>query len=292
MPDVLITGSGMIATALAAAGPRYGWSVELHPQAQTDITDGAAVRSAVLAAQPNLIFHTAALTRVNYCQEHPAEALLVNRTGTMNVVQAAQETGAQVIYFSTDYIFNGRVGRPWVETDAPGPLNVYGESKLAGEEIIRAYPQGYVVRTSGVFGNSNDPGGERNFFRAITTKLCQTDEEIPVVADQMTTVTYAPHLAEMLFTLLSRELAPIVHLTSDGNGTWYDWARLATRQLGIDEARIAPISAAERNEPARRPTLAVLGSEVAGVPELRATCPAIDGLATYLSSLDMQPPVP
>lgn len=292
MPEVLITGSGMIATALAAAGPRYGWNVELHPQTRTDVTDVAAVRSAVLAGQPNLIFHTAALTRVNYCQEHLDEAMLVNRDGTMNVVQSAQETGAQVIYFSTDYVFDGRVGRPWVETDMPGPLNAYGESKLAGEEVVRTYSHGFVVRTSGVFGHSNDPGGERNFFRAVATMLRKTTEEIPVVADQMTAVTYAPHLAEMLFTLLSREIPPIVHLTSDGNGTWYDWARLATRQLGMDEGRIAPISAAERNEPARRPTLAVLGSEVSGVPELRALYPAVDGLATYFSGLGMQPPAP
>jgi dTDP-4-dehydrorhamnose reductase len=251
---------------------------------ELDITNPEQVSYLVGRYNPEILFHTAALTKVNYCEEHSEEAMLINKRGTANVAAAAQAAQAKLIYFSTDYVFQGSGEVPIEEGEAPVPLNVYGASKLAGEQSVAGYGQGHIVRTSGVFGQRTD-GTERNFFRAILEKLTQSDDTIEVVDDQFTCITYAPHLASMLLELLPDRLPKLVHMTSRGADSWYGWARQVAAAAGLDPVRIVPVPT-DASSPVQRPRYSVLGSRYAEVAKLIGQHPATSGIADYVRLLE------
>ena len=284
MPNrILITGSGMVACALAHFAPRYGHTVFVLGHDQLDITDRNAVRSAFKEFHPDTVLHTAALTLVDYCEENPAEAVLVNQEGTQHVVGAAEQLMARLIYFSSDYVFDGTGDRPWLENEYPNPINVYGMSKCGGEQIARAYHRGSIVRTSGIFGPRYDGKPERNFVRAITERLYSDADNIPVVADQFTAITYAGHLASMVFSLLSEGLPDIVHMTSSGKDSWYGWARRIAELLDMDSGRLSPVSSEEYNRRVPRPGYSVLGSQYRSVTAMVSMHSAENGLKDYIT---------
>lgn len=276
----------MVANALYDAAQSQAGPAVLLRRDQLDVTARDAVLQAVEQEQPGLIFHTSAMTRVNYCEEHPQAALLANGTGTRNVCDAAELVGAELVYFSTDYVFDGARHQPYLEDAPPNPLNVYGSSKLAGERAVAAYPRGHIVRTSGVFGRRADGKPERNFFRAIAHRLLTGTGSIPVVADQITAVTYAPHLAEMVFGLLrGAGLPAVVHLTSQGSASWAKWAAIAAAALGAGTHRLEATTAAEYGGPVSRPAYSVLGSQYAAVRKQVAHHKAQYAIKAYVSAI-------
>lgn len=279
---VLITGAGMLGCALAQEATVRGHAFTLFSRQQLDVTNARQAAYLLQEHQPELVFHTAALTKVNYCEEQPDEAQLVNAKGTANITAAAAALGARLIYFSTDYLFDGSGSRPITEDAAPAPRNAYGESKLAGEGLVAGYEYGHIVRTSGIFGRRTD-GTERNFFRAIFEKLTQSYEPIEVVDDQFTCVTYAPHLAAMVLSLLP-DLPRIVHLTSAEENSWHGWARELAQAAGFDPARIVPVPT-DTGSPVRRPRYSVLESRYPRVNELIGQHPATNGIADYVRLL-------
>lgn len=287
MQRILITGSGMVGSALLAHAPDYGITASLLSRQQASITEQSAVERAVRAAKPDIVIHTAAETRVDYCEDHGEEALQVNAMGTVQVRNAAAACGADFVYLSTDYVFNGEKSTPWLESDEPNPVNAYGVSKLAGEWAAGAYEMGFIIRTSGVFGPRGDGKPERNFFRTIASRLAADDRPVEVVDDQITAVTYAPHLARMILELAGSGFLPTAHLTSAGQDSWWGWARRAAGILGQDAARIKAVATDDLGGEtrARRPRFSVLGSESAAITSLVGRYPAEEGLREYLSSL-------
>lgn len=275
-----ITGSGMLGSALADALCSHGYAVALSPRSLLNLDDRDRLRTFARQAQPDLVLHSAALTRVNYCQSHPDEALAVNGVGVANIVHAAREVDAQLVLFSTDYVFDGGKNEPWTESDTPSPINAYGESKLAGERAALSYQHGHVVRTSGVFGARCDGSAERNFFRAIAEKLLR-HQPLDVVSDQSTAVTYAPHLAAMLLAMLAAGMPRIVHLTSGGIDSWYGWARHAAELLGLKAADIRPCERQDSDDATPRPRYSVLGSEISIAADLAQRYSALAGIAEY-----------
>jgi dTDP-4-dehydrorhamnose reductase len=287
MTDALITGSGMVATALLECAPDFGIAARRLARREADLTDPAAVERAIRAARPEVIIHTAAETRVDYCESHPEQALRINALGTVNVRNVAAEINAGLVYLSTDYVFDGDKSSPWLESDEPNPVNAYGISKLAGEWAVQAYERGRVVRTSGVFGSRGDGRLERNFFRAIAGRLAADASPVQVVDDLQTAISYAPHLARMLLQLIAGGLPQVVHLTSAGQDSWYGWARRAAVLLGYEPARIAAVSAEDISQRGRapRPRYSVLGSDNAEVATLIDRYPAEAGLEEYCASI-------
>lgn len=285
MSLILITGSGMLASALLEAARAQEHTARILPRAELDITDRAAMLHAVRTMRPNIIFHTAALTRVNYCEEHPEEAQLVNGTSVRYVAEAAEASMARLVYFSTDYVFDGRQSWPYLEDAPPTPINAYGASKLSGEQAVAAYFRGYILRTSGIFGPRPGTVPERNFFRAIVQQLLHEQGPIPVVTDQTTAVTYAPHLATMALSLLREDLPRLVHLTSGGSDSWYGWARLAAAALGAGLERIQPVTARELGLPVPRPAYSVLGSMHPSMRSLQSLYPAKPAVEAYVRQL-------
>jgi dTDP-4-dehydrorhamnose reductase len=198
-------------------------------------------------AVPELVLHAAAWTDVDGAEADPQEAAAVNVGGTRHVA----ELGAPLVYYSTDYVFDGRKTEPYVESDAPNPVSAYGRTKLFGEAA--AGEQAWIVRTSGLFG----PTGT-NFVKTMLD-LARERDEIAVVDDQRTAPTYVGHLAAATRELLGRPLG-IWHLTAEGDATWAEFAEAIFEEAGLD-TRVRRISSADLGRPAERPANAVLRSE-------------------------------
>jgi len=268
---VFITGAGQVGRSLHNAVADAGAAaVELSPHSELDVTDAAQVARSFIAFSPTLVFHTAALTRVDFCERRPDLAQLVNAEGTANVVRAAAERQARMVYFSTDYVFRGRDEGECAEDDAPEPLNVYGRTKLAGEYTVLAYPQGMVIRTAQVFA----PGG-RNFLAALRAQFAEEGEPLRLVSDEIATPTYASHLAAATLALAERASSGVFHLRGPEELSYYEWAKRYFEAAGLPLDRLLPVPRAEATRDAPRPRRAVLGMRAylgLGLPPL----PALD----------------
>jgi dTDP-4-dehydrorhamnose reductase len=216
----------------------------------------------------DLVLHAAAWTDVDGAEESPDGALTVNAVGTRNVVAL----GAPVVYYSTDYVFDGSKRDPYVESDEPRPLSAYGRSKLAGEQEVRA---GWIVRSSWLFGWAG-----HNFVRTML-RLGADRDEVSVVGDQRGSPTYVGHLAAATRALLERPHG-VWHLAAQGDCTWADLAEAIFEDAGL-ERRVRRIGTAELGRPAPRPAYSVLRSEREGAPQLPHWR---EGLRECLSRLD------
>ena len=197
----------------------------------------------------DVVLHAAAWTDVDAAEDEPQEAAAVNVGGTRHVA----ELGVPLVYFSTDYVFDGRKGEPYVESDAPNPLSAYGRTKVYGEGA--AGDSAWIVRSSGLYG----PTG-KNFVRAMLD-LARERDEVAVVDDQRTSPTYVGHLAQATRELLDRPFG-IWHLAAEGEPTWAEFAEAIFEEAGL-ETRVRRISSAELARPAARPAYSVLRSEKA-----------------------------
>ncbi len=288
MARVLLTGSGMVASAVASAAFSRGHEVQALPHGEVDLRDSALLRRRVSEFRPDWIFHTAALTKVDYCQENPREAVEVNTIATKVMVDIAEKMMANLVFFSTDYVFDGSQ-HLWYESSRPCPLNIYGSSKLEGEILTGGFFRGHVIRTSGVFGERLDGKQERNFFRAIASRYLENDAAIKVVNDQTTAVTYAPHLANMTMQLVEGGSFPkLVHLTSQGYDSWYGWAKHALESACLDSGRLVPVSSDSVDFRTPRPRNSRLNSEIPEVVSLIALHPAQQAVAEYFSKVLQQ----
>jgi dTDP-4-dehydrorhamnose reductase len=201
----------------------------------------------LLEPPPELVLHAAAWTDVDGAEDDPQGAAAVNVGGTHH----AAELGAPLVYFSTDYVFDGRKGAPYVESDAPNPLSAYGRTKLHGEGA--AGEEAWVVRTSGLFG----PSGT-NFVSAMLS-LGRERDEIAVVDDQRTSPTYVGHLAAATRELVDRPFG-VWHLAAEGEATWAEFAEAIFEEAEL-ETRVRRISSDELGRSAPRPAYSVLRSE-------------------------------
>ena len=285
MSRILLTGSGMVASALASEAHMRGHTVQALPHGEVDMRDLPQLRRRVTEFRPDWIVHTAALTKVDYCQENPREAVEVNTAATKALADLSQQLMARLIYFSTDYVFDG-TQHLWYESSPTKPLNIYGATKLEGEIIVRKFFRGHVVRTSGVFGERLDGKQERNFFRAIASRYMETEGQISVVDDQHTAVSYAPHLANMTLSLMTDEHFPkIVHLTSKGFDSWFGWAKLALESACLDSGRLVPVSCENVNFRTPRPRNSRLTSDIPEVVSLIALHPAKQAVEQYFGKV-------
>jgi len=241
---VLITGAGgQLGTALRQVFP----DADARTREQLDVT-----RPIEQVTERYLVLHAAAWTDVDGAEADPAGAETVNVAGTRNVVGV----GAPVVYYSTDYVFDGAKREPYVESDEPRPLSVYGRTKLGGEREIR---DGWIVRSSWLFGWTS-----RNFVTTML-ELGRERDEVAVVADQVGCPTYVGHLAEATKTLLELPQGSW-HVAAAGECSWAEFARAIFEEAGLD-CRVREITTEELGRPAPRPAYSVLRSEK-GAPEL------------------------
>jgi len=248
--DPLGAGRGFLITG---AGGQLGAALrEAFPEADARTREQLDVTQAFQVTTCNLVLHAAAWTDVDGAEADLEGARRVNVEGTRKVVVL----GAPVVYYSTDYVFDGSKREPYVESDEPRPLSVYGRTKLEGEREVR---DGWIARSSWLFGWTG-----KNFVRTML-QLGRERDEVAVVADQVGCPTFVGHLAEATRALLDRPHGTW-HLAAQGECTWAEFAHAIFEEAGID-CRVREISTEELDRPAPRPAYSVLRSDK-GAPEL------------------------
>jgi len=266
----LVTGAqGQLGRELLtrlAPGP-----VTAFTHAELDVVDAAAVAAAVRAARPDVVLNASAYNKVDAAESDPSVAFAVNAIGVLHLARAAADAGALFVHVSTDYVFDGTQSRPYVETDAPRPINVYGLSKRAGEMMIETVgAPSLVVRTSGVFG----PGGSRSKGGSFVDRILERARggaPLRVVGDQLFSPTYAPDLAAAVVALIDGGARGLVHVTNEGACSWHELA-VAGLELGGVRAEVERITTADLGAAARRPAYSVLSTaryQSLGGPTLR-----------------------
>ena len=275
---LLITGAGgMLATDVVAAASARGHEVVGLGRDRLDVSVREAVLDAVVRERPDAVINCAAYTNVDGAEADPYAAAAVNAAGAGFVAQAAAAVGAWVLHVSTDYVFDGEKGTPYLESDPTGPRSVYGSTKLLGERAVAlAAPDTHtIVRTSWLFGVAG------HCFPATMLRLASERDLLTVVDDQVGCPTFTGHLAQALVELADGEpQRGIVHVAAAGEGSWYDFAVEIMREADVN-VEVRPCSTAEFPRPARRPAYSVLRSERAGAPVLPDWH---EGLSAYMAA--------
>jgi dTDP-4-dehydrorhamnose reductase len=272
---VLVTGAGgMLGRDVVLAAGNAGHDVVGFGHTELDITDAATLAAKFELERPDVVINCAAWTDVDGAEEAEEEATAVNGTAAGNVAAVAAEVGASVVYVSSDYVFDGSKGAPYVETDQTAPLSAYGRGKLAGEEATAtANKRHFVVRSSWLFGI-----GGSNFVETML-RLASTQNEVLVVRDQIGSPTYTWHLAYGIVRLIEGIEFGIHHMAAGGSCSWYDFAREIFEQAKV-ECLVLSATTDMLGRPAPRPPLSALESQREHAIELP---PWRDGLSAYLA---------
>ena len=225
------------------SGIADGSAVTSMPYVQMDITDGDAVASVLAEVKPDVVVHCAAWTAVDAAEdeENKDKVFSINAKGTENIAKVCKELDCKMIYISTDYVFDGQGERPWEPDDKNyAPLNVYGESKLQGEQAVSTILEKYfIVRIAWVFGLNG-----KNFIKTMIN-VGKTHDEVRVVNDQIGTPTYTYDLSRLLVDMAETDKYGYYHATNEGGYiSWYDFCVEFYKQYGL-ETKVTPVTTAE-----------------------------------------------
>ncbi|MGA8153377.1 MAG: dTDP-4-dehydrorhamnose reductase [Terriglobales bacterium] len=257
MKMLLFGSNGQLGSDLLRVFRAAGDAVTPVTHAQVDVCSEERVAEIMAETQPDVVLNTAAFHKVEECEKKPGLAFQVNGTAAMNLALACRRTGAVLVHFSTDYVFDGEKNAAYEETDLPSPLNVYGASKVAGEHLIACNTDRYfVLRTCGLYGTAGSSGKGGNFVENMLKKALAGDA-IRVVEDQVLTPTYTVDLAEATRQLISTERFGLYHLSSEGQCSWYDFARYIFECAAVD-ANLSPVKSSAFPSPVKRPANSVL----------------------------------
>ncbi|OLS37825.1 dTDP-4-dehydrorhamnose reductase [Bacillus sp. MRMR6] len=243
---------------------------------QLDITNKIDVESFINEVKPDVILHCAAYTNVDGAEADEENAYEVNAAGTEYLAKAAKQTGAKMLYVSTDYVFDGTATDPYEVDEPTKPLGAYGRTKLAGEQLLQEHlEQFFIVRTAWVFGIHGN-----NFVKTMV-RLGGERGEVGVVHDQVGSPTYTVDLARFMVELMETDKYGIYHATNSGVCSWYDFAVEIFKQTGMD-VKVNPLTTEQFPRPAARPEYSVLSKrkiEEQGLTPLRDWK---DALTAYL----------
>jgi dTDP-4-dehydrorhamnose reductase len=278
---VIVTGAGgQLGTELIQVLVERGHDAVGLDRQSCDISLPGAALAAVEQHRPDAVINCAAWTKVDAAEAEPDRAYSANAIGSRLMASACAAAGVRLCHLSTDFVFDGTAQAPIDEWQCPRPLGVYGASKLAGEEEVRALcPDHSIVRTSWLYG-SNGP----NFVLTVL-RLAQERGRLSIVDDQRGSPTWTGHLAPALTRLLEGGHRGTFHLTSAGETSWHGLAVEALRLAGLDDVPVDALTTAEYPTPARRPAFSVLDNRAW---RLLGELPLPDwqeGLARYLERL-------
>ena len=262
---ILVTGSeGMLGRALLTSLESsnvevVGTDIKSRKN-PLDITKPDVLSGFIKNIAPDVVIHSAAYTDVDACELNLNNTYLINAEGTKSIAKICKDTGAFLIYISTDFIFDGKKASPYKEDDAPSPINIYGRSKLQGEKYVQKLLEKYlIIRTSWLFG-----GNGRNFVDTIINKAV-SGQSLNVVDDQRGSPTYSVDLATaitgLLLTAYDVEIK-VIHITNSGSCTWYKFAKEIIRVKGIKGVSIGPIMSDTSKRVANRPKMSVLDNTI------------------------------
>ena len=259
MAKLLVTGAkGMLGQAVVAAAEKSGDQTLALGRSELDITDAAAVATAIEQFEPDALINCAAWTDVDGAEAEEAAATEINGSGAANLAAACTRNGVRLVHVSTDYVFDGSATEPYLESDPVSAQSAYSRSKLAGEVAIEAGGGDYaIVRTAWLFG-----AGGPNFVDTML-KLGSEREQIEVVTDQIGCPTWTGHLAPALIACAAAEQTGIFHAVGGGRCSWFDLASETIALAGLS-CKVEPTTTESFPRPAPRPAFSVLGSERGG----------------------------
>lgn len=285
MTTVLITGCrGQLGQELAAQlGMDPEYRLVLYDIEEMDITDAPDVFEKVRAIAPDVVINCAAYTAVDACEDNVDLAYRVNALGARNLAAVTHNIGARILHISTNYVFGGDgmrdsdgAVRAYVENDPTVPINVYGKSKLAGEQLVRVHnPRHVIFRTAWLYG-----GEGRNFVTNMLHRAAD-GEVIRAINDLWGNPTSARELSKLIIDIMERPESGIFHASCEGVCTWYEFALEIFRIKGV-QANVVPCSADKYPRPARRPRYAMLDNRAARLIGAYAMAHWKDALADYL----------
>ena len=250
---IVVTGAkGMLGTDFC----RYLKNNQIIPiewdLPKIDLTDANRTIQRINEIKPDVICHFAAYTDVDGSETNKGQAYAVNTQGSWAVALGARDVQAKLLYISTDYIFDGRQNKPYLENDKPNPINYYGQTKFLGEKVIVQYVKKFfIVRTAWLYGKNG-----KNFITTIL-KLALEKETFEVVNDQVGSPTYTKDLCEPLLKLLNSEHYGMYHITNSGSCSWFDLANAIINETGLKN-RVLATTSDKIIRPAKRPTYSVL----------------------------------
>jgi dTDP-4-dehydrorhamnose reductase len=281
---VLVAGaSGQLAGAIVDEFSADSEVLALS-HAEMDITDLASVRKRLAAYRPEIIFNCAAYNNVDGAESDAVAALSANALGVRVLARAAADGGATLVHYSTDFVFDGRTDRPYVEDDKPSPCSVYGSSKLLGEWFASEIPGAYVLRVESLFGGRAAKSSVDRIIDAVIN-----GREARVFVDRTVSPSYVVDVSAATRALVASAKPGLYHVVSSGYCTWYELAQEIARQLGHPDAPLVPVSVEDVVLPAARPQFAALSN--AKLTGLGVPMPSWrDAVSRYCRSRSVDPP--
>lgn len=280
MRTVVIGAPGQLGRDLC---PRLPGEVFPLSRADADLADAAALRAKLTELAPRVVVNCAAYNFVDAAEKDPLPAFAVNAHGVRDLALICRDLDCRLVHFSTDYVFGLDASRttPLTEDDPPGPVSVYGASKLAGEHAVRATcPKHLVIRTCGLYGVWGSGGKGGNFVETML-RVAGQGKPLRVVADQRCTPSFTADVADAAVALLAADARGLFHVTNAGDCTWHEFAAAIFAEACVS-ADLTPITSAEFNAPARRPSYSVLSNENLRGVGVDPPQPWREALADYL----------
>jgi dTDP-4-dehydrorhamnose reductase len=278
---IAITGAaGLFGHALVAAFSARHMAFPLT-RAEADITNAESVRAALERIRPEVVVHPAGIPDLDIAEADPAQACRVNVEGTRHVLESARALRAEVVYISTDAVFNGQKTSPYVESDQRLPITVYGRTKLAGEAIVRTLPAHWIFRVSVLFGP-----GKTNFVEKGLRKIA-AGEQYVVASDQEGCATYTLDAADKIMEVVEARRYGLYHLANQGTCTRYELARRAAELAGLDPGKVVGVPANQMGRPAPRLKYAVMEMAALRIAGFSLPRPWPEALADYIRVLSL-----
>jgi dTDP-4-dehydrorhamnose reductase len=282
MKIAVIGANGQLGTEVARVFEENGDAVSALTHADIEIATRDSVFEVLGDLRPHIVVNTAAMHHVEHCEHEPERAFAVNALGARNLALASREIGALLMQVSTDYVFDGTKTSPYEETDCPCPLNVYGNTKLAGEYFVRStVERHFVLRTSGLYGHAPCRAKGRNFVE-LMLKLANERGEVRVVDSEWVSPTSTRGLARQILALSGSEAYGLYHATAESSCSWYEFAEKIFL-LTNTKAKVRIAAPDEFPTKVPRPRYSVLENRALKLHGLNTFGPWQDGLRDYLS---------
>ena len=288
MRALVLGAEGLLGRTLCQGLPAEGMLLAAGlGRRDCDIVDQDAVRRAIAELRPEVVFNAAALTNLERAEADPDAAFAANALGPEILARACAPSGAKLVHFSTDFVFDGELSRPYDEFDTPRPLGVYARSKLAGERLVAAAGgRSFVVRVAGVYGR-----GGRNFPCTILGRL-RAGERVRADGERRSSPTWSAALVPTLAALARTDAYGLYHATAQGETSWAGFARSIAVALGLPGEAVEEVKLAELPLSAPRPRRAVLDDRMLRLRGLPTVGDWREGLRRYLASEGVELPAP
>src|ERR1700733_531093 len=284
MKIAVIGANGQLGQDVVRTLANQGDEVRTFTHEDIELSSLESVRGCLRATQAEVVVNTAAMHHVESCEQQPDRAYEVNVMGARNLPTATRDLGSVLIHISTDYVFDGTKSEPYVESDQPHPLNVYGRTKLEGEQFVRDInPKHYVLRTAALYGTHPCRAKAGQNFVDLMLRLARERGRVRVVDNEFTSPTATVDLARQIAALSRSDGYGLYHATAEGSCSWYEFAREIFRMADVS----VTLEAASPNEfPAKvpRPAYSVLENRELKSRNLNLFRSWQDGLHAYLSA--------